>query len=276
MTHSSRAPVALLAAAVLALAACNATGDDVDPVTTDANVLAIDEIVDGEIEVVADPSGTFATLEVDTTVPVACSVAYGTDDSFGLIATDSDMAGGAHSDHMPRLAGLAPETTYKYVLQGADAAGNLYRSEVMEFTTPAATTPDTPGDNVATEANVVDVSSAFSDDFAAGNAIDGDRTTEWSTDGDGDDASLTIDLGREVALAGTGFVTRSMGDGSAIVESYTVTVDPDGAAEQFGPFEVDDGLSVAEFTTSGRVLRFDAEATTGGNTGAIEIEVYAQ
>lgn len=276
MTHPSRAPVALLAAAVLALAACNATGDDANPVTTDANVLAIDDIVDGEIEVVADPSGTFATLEVDTTVPVACSVAYGTDDSFGLIATDSDMAGGAHSDHMPRLGGLAPETTYKYVLQGADAAGNLYRSEVMEFTTPPATTPDTPGDNVATEANVVDVSSAFSDDFAAANAIDGDRTTEWSTDGDGDDASLTIDLGRGIDLAGTGFVTRSMGDGSAIVESYTVTVDPDGAAEQFGPFEVDDGLSVADFTASGRVLRFDAETTTGGNTGAIEIEVYAQ
>jgi len=32
---------------------------------------------------------------------VACSVVYGTDDSFGLIAVDSDMDGGAHADHHP-------------------------------------------------------------------------------------------------------------------------------------------------------------------------------
>lgn len=50
----------------------------------------------------------------------------------------------------------------------------------MQFTTPAAAVVDTPGPNVATEATVTDVSSEFSEGFAADNAIDGDPSTEWS------------------------------------------------------------------------------------------------
>lgn len=262
-------PLVVVAAclAALTLAACSPAGDRIE-------VAPIDDILDGDITVEPDPSGTFATLRVTTSIPVACSVAYGTDDTFGLIATDDDMAGGAHADHQPTLDGLSPETTYRYVLQGADANGNLYRSDVMEFTTPPATTPDTPGPNVAIEGTVADVSSEFSEAFAAHNAIDGDPATEWSTAGDGDDASITVDLGRELALAGAGYLTRSMGDGSATATSWTVTVDPDDDPQTFGPFAVGDGLSVAEFTASGRVVRFDVESSTGGNTGAIEVEVY--
>lgn len=224
---------------------------------------------------IPEASATTAILPVTTSVPVACSVAYGTDDSLGSIATDDDMAGGAHADHMPVLRGLEPETTYRYVLQGADANGNLYRSEVMGFTTPAATLPDTPGMNIAPEGRVADVSSEFSSEFAAASAIDGDATTEWSTAGDGDDAYLTVDLGREAELGGVGFATRSMGDGTATTTSYTVTVNPDGAAREFGPFDVGDGLSASEFVASGQVVRFDVDTSTGGNTGAVELEIYA-
>src|SRR4030067_1455034 len=49
-----------------------------------------------------------ATLLVETTLPVACAVVYGTTPDYGQIATDSDMAGGAHSDHHPLLTGLTP------------------------------------------------------------------------------------------------------------------------------------------------------------------------
>lgn len=269
--HTVRSQPLTVATALVLLAAGCASDD----VGADVEVRPIDDIIEGEIEVTPDVSGTFATLELTTTVDVVCSVAYGPDETFGMIATDDDMAGGGHRDHRPTLDGLAPETTYSFVLQGADAGGTLYRSEVMEFTTPTAAPAQTPGRNMATDGTVVDVSSEFSAAFAAANAIDGDRSTAWSSDGDGDDAFVTIDLGRQVEIVGAGFLTRSMGDGSATTTSYTVTVDPDGAAEQFGPFEVGDGLSVAEFTTTGRVVRFDAEATTGGNTGAVEVEVYA-
>lgn len=232
----------------------------------------IEPILASEITITPDPSGTFAILEVDTEIPVVCSVVYGTSEAFGLIATDDDMAGGAHEDHHPRMDGLSPDTTYRYRLQGSDAAGNLYQSDVMTFATPPAAEAEAPGENVAVGASVVGVSSEFSSSFAAANVVDGDPATEWSTAGDGDEASITIDLGRTVEVVGLGFRSREMTDGSSVIQEYTVTVD-DG--ETLGPFPAGAGLSVAEVQFEGRILRFDAATTTGGNTGAVEIEVYA-
>jgi hypothetical protein len=116
---------------------------------------------------------------------------------------------------------------------------------------------------------VLEFSSEFSDAFGAGNAIDGDPATEWSSSGDGDDAFLVIDLGREVEVAGFGFHTRSMSDGSATAETFNVTVD-DG--NTFGPFPV----GRAEASVTGRVIRFDVDQSTGGNTGATEVEVFVE
>ena len=82
-------------------------------------------------------------------------------------------------------------------------------------------------------ATVVDVSSEFSAGFAAELAVDGDLATEWSTSGDGDDGSITIDLGAARDIAGIEFVTRSMADGTAITSTFTVRVD-DG--DPLGPF----------------------------------------
>ena len=51
---------------------------------------------------VADPQldvqSTSATLQVTTRLPVVCAVVYGTTHDYGQIATDTDMAGGGHSD----------------------------------------------------------------------------------------------------------------------------------------------------------------------------------
>jgi hypothetical protein len=261
----------LLFSTALFLAACSpgAGGGGADGV--DQTVLPIEDVIDGDITITPDVSGDAAVLMVRTDVNMACAIVFGEDENLGRIATDDDMAGGAHQDHQVRMTGLEPDTEYTYRLQGSGEDGKLYRGELMTFRTAAASEVVTPGDDIAPQGEVVDVSSEFGDAFRAANAIDGDVTTEWSSDGDGDDASLAIDLGEEVDVVGVGFRTREMSDGTAIVRSYTVTVD-DG--ETFGPFEVGSGLSVAEVGFTGRVLRFDTVETTGGNTGAVAIEVY--
>jgi hypothetical protein len=251
----------------LLVAACSA------PSPTSAAVLPIDDILTSAIVITPDPSGTSARLTVSSSIPLACAVIYGLDEDFGSIATDDDMDGGAHTDHAPVLRGLRPGTDYRYVVQGSDAAGNLYRSDVLTFTTPEATEPDRPGENVAPTGTVTDVSSEYSAGFAATNAIDGDPSTEWSTAGDGDDASLTIELPEVTEVVGFAIRSRSMGDGSSVIRTYQVTVD-DG--EVLGPFTAEtDGLAVVEVATTGRRFRFEVLTSSGGNTGAVEIEILA-
>nr|WP_243851523.1 discoidin domain-containing protein [Modestobacter marinus] len=142
----------------------------------------------------------------------------------------------------------------------------------MTFRTAPAPDVEVPGENVALGAEVVDVSSEFSEGFPASAAVDGNLGTEWSSAGDGDDASITLDLGRPVPIVGVALRSRSMSDGSSIVETFTVTVD-DG--ETYGPFEAGTSGAVNATDVTGQVLRIDAVQTTGGNTGAAEIEVYA-
>ncbi|WP_395156052.1 discoidin domain-containing protein [Ilumatobacter sp.] len=91
--------------------------------------------------------------------------------------------------------------TYFFKVQGSTADGTLYTSETATFTIPEAddrpAEPDTvePGPNLALDATIIDVSSEFNDSFAAANAIDDSGISEWSSDDDGDDAFITIDLG---------------------------------------------------------------------------------
>ena len=172
---------AAVGALALVAAACTS------PASREVEVRPIDEILASDLEITPDPSGTAATLTVETAVPVACAVIYGPDEDFGAIAVDQDMSAGAHREHAPLLTGLEPDTEYRYVLQGSDTAGRLYRSEVMTFTTPAAAR-GAPGTNVAPDATITGVSSEFSDGFAAELAIDDDLGTAWATAGDGDDA----------------------------------------------------------------------------------------
>ena len=65
-----------------------------------------------------------------------------------------------------------------------------------------------------------------------------------------------------------------MGDGTATTTEFTVTVD---GGAIFGPFAAGDqddpGFAEAVFT--GQVLRYDVVASTGGNTGAIEVKAFA-
>lgn len=225
-----------------------------------------DQIQASAVVITPDPSGRAAMLEVDTTIDVACSVIYGTDESFGMIAVDSDMDGGAHADHHPVMGGLMPATAYVYRLQGTAPDGSIYVSEVMSFTTPEV--PAEP-ENLAPGGTVTGVSSEWSEAFAGANAFDGDPTTEWSSQADGDDAWVEIDLGTVQPLAGVEYRTRSMGDGSAITETFTLIAD----GVTYGPFTVDQPVGLEDL--SARVLRFEVDTSTGGNTGAVEILIFA-
>lgn len=256
--------VLAVAATIVVLAGCS-SGDD-----SNARIEPIEPILVGDIDIVFDTTGTSATLAVDTTIPVACAAIYGADESFGSIAVDNDMQGGAHRNHGPLLTGLAPDTEYHYQLQGSDAAGTIYRSDTMTFRTPAATENEL-GTNVAMTGSVLAASSSFSAAFGPELAIDGDQGSEWSTAGDGDDAWIEIDLGQDTAITAVAFRTREMSDGTAITETFTVTID----GVESGPFAAGRTPAPFEEPITGRILRFDADRTTGGNTGATEIEIYS-
>jgi hypothetical protein len=206
--------------------ACQDTGHEGE------EVLDFDQIAESGPIIETSPAGTSAVLNVTTTIEAVCAVAYGETETLGRLATDQEMGAGGHSDHEVLLTGLAPDTEHFYRLQGVGVDGRLYRSEILTFRTPPASEV-LPGRNVAVDSEMVEVSSQFSEDFAAVNAIDGDPATEWSTAGDGDNGYLVIDLGREVDVVAVGFHTRSMSDGSATAQTFTVTIDE---IQTYGPF----------------------------------------
>ena len=227
----------------------------------------------------ADPDNPDRGIfRVTTTEPMICAIVWGPTEALGNFNNSLSMNGTGIVDHDVVLPGIEPGREYFYVVQGTTGDGTWYRSELGTFTieTPAAVAgPSVPatGDNLAESGTVVDVSSEFSTDWAAENAIDGSGLTEWSTDGDGDDAFITIDLGSVQPIESVEFVTRSMLDGTAITETYTVTIDD----RPFGPFPAGTAADPMPSTvnTDGRVVRFDVETSTGGNVGAVEVRILA-
>jgi hypothetical protein len=255
--------------AILTIAACG--GDD-------GGVRPFEEIQDSDLVFENDP--TFpgrGIFRVTTTEPAICAIVWGETEALGNFNNSLDMNGTGIVQHDVFLPGAEPGQTYFYRLQGSTADGTLFQSELMTFTLPeAAPAPSgsgaPAGDNLALGAAVTEVSSEFSASWGGANAIDGDLGTEWSTAGDGDDGYIVIDLGSAQEVAGFEFLTRTMADGSATTTTYMVAVD---GGEPLGPFEAGnpaDGRFAAAAVT-GQVFRFDVEASTGGNTGAIEIRI---
>lgn len=232
-------------------------------------VRRFDAIRAGRIALVPDPSGAGATLRVRTSIKAVCAVAYGRTTAFGRLATDGAMNPTGHQNHRAVLTGLKPATTYRYRLQGVGADGHLYQSRIYTFRTPAAA-GSLVGRDVTHGARVLAVSSAFSPGYAGKNAVDGNPATEWSSRGDGSRAFITIDLRRRYRIRGVAFRTRSMSDGTAITRLFRVTVD---GRRTYGPFPAGPRIERVNFT--GRVIRFSVVRSTGGNTGATEVEVFA-
>ncbi len=222
-----------------------------------------------------------ATMLIDTRVPVVCAAAYGTTTAYGQLATDSDMAGGPHENHHPLLSGLQPDTDYHVRLQGVGQDGTLYRSQDYTFRTPRGDASETrpTGTNLALSAGgakIAGVSSNYGGDntssYGANNAIDGNPATQWSSNGDGNKAWIEIELPAKAHITNIGFWSWTMGS-SAEIHTFRVIAD---GGHSYGPFTLADAGSIHYFATdfTAQRLRFEAVDTSGGNTGAVEIEVY--
>ncbi|MGH9167293.1 MAG: cupin domain-containing protein [Acidimicrobiia bacterium] len=151
------------------------------------------------------------------------------------------------------------------------------------FASPAAFgPPGVEGENVALGekgARVIGVSSNFGggpndSQFGAEHAIDGDPATEWSSDGDGDDAWIEIGLDRSYRVIALSAHTRTMGE-SARVASFSVLTD-DGT--ELGPFELPgaDRPYLFPVDVEAQRLRFQVLSSSGGNTGFVDLGVFVE
>lgn len=262
-------PLAVVAALCLGLTACGGTGGTNN--TTSIRAFSLVEVGKTRLQIAAD--GRSAIVQVETNPPTVCAIAYGRTASLGSIADDPNMGGTAISRHTVVLAGLTPGATYRFRLTATDAQGRVFQTrELGTFTTPRRAA--TLGPDIAIGAKVVAVSSQWNNAYKAANAVDGNLSTEWASDDDGDRAFITIDLGRERKITGISFITREMSDGSAITRTFAVVVD---GRRRYGPFPAGNRLDprIARVSFTGRRLRFEVVQSTGGNTGAAEIEVFS-
>jgi hypothetical protein len=251
----------------------------------EAAVLPLAEMPGGfEGPNVLDNMGTLVVIAFRSGVPTVCNVAYGVDTNYGHLAT-MPMMGIALRDHLVTLGGLTPNTTYHYRVTLTDEQARVYQSQDLTFTTaesePPAPSERPEGENVATLAEGAKVSGVSSNwgggdndsAFGANKAVDGQPNTAWSSNGDGDDAWIEIQLAQTYDVSAIGFWTRTMGNGTAQIFRFTVTTDQ---GEAFGPFHLPDADRIYYFPVqfAAHTLRFDAVETNTGNTGAVEIEVF--
>ena len=273
--------VLILALALVAVACGDDDADDGASTGASNSILPFELIQDSDFTFEVDPfDTTHGVFHVTTTEPTICSITWGETTQLGNLNNSLTMNGTGIIQHDVPLPGAEAGKTYYFTVQGSTADGRVFQSEMATFTLPeveAAAEPDQEmavhGENLAVGASVVVASSEFSAAWSADNAIDGDMSTEWATLGDGSEGFIEIDLGAESDIVGFEFITRSMSDGTAITTEYTVEVD----GTVFGPFAAgtpaDPGFAAAE--ASGRVVRFMISDSSGGNTGAIEIRVFA-
>jgi len=239
------------------------------------------ENVTESAEQILDITDDSARLNFIGTIPLACTVVYGTTTDFGQASIDLNMDGGAIIEHNPLMVNLEPDTEYFYRVQGSAEDGTIYIGEIGSFRTLPES--DEPIANLLSPENgaeVIDLSSNFGNQdndgrFGILNAFDGNVNTAWSSDGDGNDAYVEVELGQRSRIHQVEFWTRLMTDGSSQITSFTVTTD---SGEVYGPFDVPDAEQSYTFDVEivASSLRFDVEDSTGGNTGAIEIAVYGE
>ena len=271
-------PATILFAVFAAMAAQPAAAQS--PNGSDLVIRPIEDVFTDGPPRIADLSDQDGTLLFVSSVPLACSVVYGETPDFGHVSVDQDMAGGAHTDHHPALSGLKPDTLYYYRVQGTATDGTLYASAVMTFRTSkqAAAGPVNLA-SLEAGAQIVAVSSNYGGaandgSWGANSAIDGQRTTAWSTNGDGDAGFVEIALAREARLGAVEVWSRTMSNNTAQIYRFTLTTD---SGEVLGPFELPDASKPYRFAVdvTAKSLRLDVVASNGGNVGLVEFAAYA-
>ncbi len=217
-----------------------------------------------------------AVIMLRTAAPAFCQVNYGPTPQYGQMRRMTML--GPMTDHRILLSGLQPDTVYHFRLTAVDVQARIYQSADLTFKTIHVTSGRPKGQNVASivaGARIVGVSSNYGDEsntstYGANHAIDGDPTTEWSSNGDGDKAWIEIELAKSYHLTTIGFWTRTMGS-SAQIQQFEVIAD---AKAKLGPFTLPDAAGIHYFPVdvTARRLRFNVLKSNGGNTGAVEIE----
>jgi hypothetical protein len=242
-------------------------------------VRGIAEVAAGAMPEVTEVSHQDAVLVFRSSIPLACSVVYGETRTFGMIAVDADMDGGAHENHHPLLAGLKPDRTYFFRVQGVAADSRVFVGEVQTFRTrpaPADARPNLAAMSMG--ARVAAVSSNWSGQenegtWGANSAIDGQRGSAWSSDGDGNEAFLVVELAKRARIGEIEVWTRTMSDGTAQTYKFTITTD---SGETLGPFTLPDASKPYRFAVDVEAgsLRLDVVESSGGNTGLVEFAAY--
>ncbi|MCP4449570.1 MAG: discoidin domain-containing protein [Myxococcales bacterium] len=232
---------------------------------------------------VEEIGSTRAVVRFETNVETTCEVEWGlAATSMNNSATDPDMELGVLSEtHNVPLEDLMPATTIFWRAKATDELGDTYYSEQLSFVTG-----DDDGSlartNVANKdmgTSIADRSSNFANmedesTWGAANVIDGMMASEWSSNGDGDDAFVTLDFGQARNLSAFGFRSRKMSDGTAIIESVQLTFDDDTVLGPFETLNPDQRYTFELEPIEARTVRVDAVTTTGGNTGIKEVEFY--
>ncbi len=233
---------------------------------------------------VLDLQPASAMIHFWTTQASTCAVHYGTSpDALDNTATAPNMQPGQFFfEHTVPLEPLLPDTTYYYRGAATTADGASYTSSLHDFHTPPAPAGDLVDVALATAGTTIaGVSSNYGNapndsTWGALRAIDGLMSTAWATNGDGDDAWLELDLGQPRTIVRVGIRSRKMADGTSIVLSSQLTFD---GATTIGPLSTPDPDVTYTFDLDtplvAQHVRFDALATTGGNTGLVELQLFA-
>ncbi len=175
---------------------------------------------------------TSVTPAADTTIPVTCSVVYGTDDSFGSVAVDNDM----QRRRPPGPRALADGTRSRYRAParptglGCRRVPLPQRRDEIQRSTGNRVDPREQhcarGYRHPRQLILVGLVWARVRDRRR-------PATEWSTAGDGNAAWLEIDLGESSQMTGIAFCTCQIADGTAITNSFAITIDD---SRTLGPY----------------------------------------
>ena len=220
--------------AVIGVTQLIAQDDDTEPLAVIEDrmveVRDLDDVTESD-EQILDITSDSARLNFIGTIPLACTVVFGTTTDFGNASIDQDMGGGAIIEHNPLLLDLEPDTEYFYRVQGSAEDGTLYVGEIMSFRTLPASEDTT--DNLLSPDNgavVLDVSSNFGgaendERWGILSAFDDNINTAWSSDGDGDEAWFEVQLDGRYQINTIEFLTRLMTDGTSQIFEFSVTTD---------------------------------------------------
>jgi len=126
MTRFARSRrLVLLVASVVALLTAACSGGDGDD-SVDASVRPFADVQDSELAFEIDPNDpNRAIFHVTTTIPMICSITWGSTEDMGNQNNSLSMNGTGIEQHDVVLPGAESGEKYFFTVQGADAEGNL-------------------------------------------------------------------------------------------------------------------------------------------------------